>query len=484
MLRRDYVIKNETRGLNINILYSFTSHFVTYLCAFILTPYTARVFGSALIGQYAYVQSVVSVFSLVAALGSSLYGQRVIAEQRINPTKKKKTFWELVALRLSMVLLVGAVYVWIAVRQENSALWLIMGLEIAGVAADITWLYQGEENFRRLAVCTALGKIVVLLGTVTFIKTNKQFLGYALLVQGGGLLYALIEWTGIRRRLGCIQRCHFDRKKLETHLKICTAVFGAQAAMATYTILDKTMIGILTGSDMQVGFYEQAQKVSRFFVMLATIAGSAVASRVSVLWAERNEKGIANLIEIAFHIVFGISVPVAFFLSMIAEWFVPAFYGTGYEEVIILLKLLAIMPLIIGCSNVIGIQYLMPVGREKAMTMSVTVGAVVNCLLNLVLIKTFEAKGAVIGSLAAETVITSIQFFSVKNTFELKKLLKILLCYISISIPIAAVAKTAMSRVEPGLCGILSVTVICAALYGVLWFAVVKKNLSDRMFRS
>ena len=104
-----------------------------------------------------------------------------------------------------------------------------------------------------------------------------------------------------------------------------------------------------------------------------------------------------------------------FGIVLVAQDFVPFFYGQGYDGVIELLVILSALPLVIGCSNIIGIQYLVPTGQEKFLTISVLTGSAVNVILNFFLIRAYAAAGAATASVIAEICVTLVQFIAVRK---------------------------------------------------------------------
>ena len=95
----------------------------------------------------------------------------------------------------------------------------------------------------------------------------------------------------------------------------------------------------------------------------------------------------------------------------VSERFIPMFFGYEYLSVIPLLKISAVLIIVIGLGNVFGTQYMIAVGKNKEYTISVCAGAVVNFVLNLILIPKYSALGAVIATVSAESTIALIQLW-------------------------------------------------------------------------
>ena len=104
---------------------------------------------------------------------------------------------------------------------------------------------------------------------------------------------------------------------------------------------------------------------------------------------------------------------------------VPWFFGEEYGEVSLLMKVLAPLVVFIGISNVTGIQYLVPVGRQRDYTLSVISGSVVNLILNSILIPMYQSLGASIASICAEFTVMVVQLYIVRTKISISSILKL-----------------------------------------------------------
>ena len=141
--------------------------------------------------------------------------------------------------------------------------------------------------------------------------------------------------------------------------------------------------------------------------------------RISSTYAQGNYKQVHEYIMRSLRFVWFISMPMVAMLVAISPNFVPWFFGPGYEKVVVLLQLFSLLLIAVGLSNVIGIQYLVATNRQNLMTLSVVCGAIVNFFMNIFLIPKFMSIGATISSITAEFFVTFVQFYIVKNTFDI-----------------------------------------------------------------
>lgn len=463
-------MKQKKETLTYNYICNLANQVLISLMPLITAPYVSRVLGVENIGHYSFVQSIASYFSMAAVLGTTLYGQRKVAQYQESIQQRSKIFWELVVLRaLLTTLFFGIYYAALVSRTTEKALYLAVSLEIVGVLFDISWFFQGIEEFRPITTCNALSKLLCAVGIFTLVKSSGDIVLYAVLYSSSLMLGYLFLWKYIPRKVEKVLR---SKLHPVNHIHPAILLFISQVAMQVYTVLDKTMIGLITGSDAQNGYYEQGQKLIRVLTALVTSVGAVMASRVANLWANQQKDKIQELMEHSFRLVYAISFPVMYGVALIATRFVPTFYGEGYDGVIPLLYILAVVLPIIASSNVVGIQYLVPTNQERFLTLSVTVGAAVNFICNSFLIPRFGANGAAVGSVIAECCVTLVQLWIVRRQLRLKPFFKLAFRYFLLGLPMFLIGSATGGLLPMGFVGMAGLIVEGVLVYATtLWIA-------------
>jgi O-antigen/teichoic acid export membrane protein len=355
---------------------------------------------------------------LFGSLSIGIYGQREIAYNQDNIYKKTKLFWELCIIKIITISLSLCLYVVIIQRFSNYHLFfLIYTIEIIACLFDITWYYQGMENFRIIVVRNVVIKIITICLVFIVIKKPADLYKYILL-QATSSLIANISLVPLLLR----QLIKIKLKSLDCiqHIKPIIMLFVPQVAVQIYTVLDKSMIGFITQSPYENGYYEQAMKIVKSLLVVITSLGIVVVPRMGHLNARKQIDEIKDTIIRSFDFVSFLGMPLFFGLIGIADVFVPLFFGQGYEKSVILIRILSGLFIAIGLNNVIGIQYLIPLKKEHIFTATVLFGALVNFILNIFLINRYQSIGAALSSVIAESAITIIQFFYIRNIFNIK----------------------------------------------------------------
>lgn len=403
-----------------NYLLNVSYQILAIILPLITTPYISRVLGAENIGIYSFTTSIATYFYLAAILGSSTYGQREIAYHRDDPHERSRTFWEVVLLRIvTTVVVLSAYALLIGFISENRTLFWIQALMIVSVITDVSWFFSGLEVFSVLVFRNACIKLAGLAFIFLTVKGPEDLWLYIFGTLLINLLGYLSLWPYLRKYL-----CKIPVKELRPfrHFKVTIRLFLPTIAVQVYTILDKTMIGLITDSAAQNGYYEQAEKVVKILLTLLTAMGSVMAPRISYLHANQDKETITVYLKKVYRFVFLLSIPMCLGLAITAKQFVPWFFGDGYDAVIPLLPIFSVLIVVIGMSNISGTQYLVSVGREKAFTVSVVCGAIVNFILNLLLIGRLEALGAAIASVIAEVTVTTVQLYYIRDVISLKQL--------------------------------------------------------------
>ena len=280
-------------------------------------------------------------------------------------------------------------------------------------------------------------------------------------------------WRDINKYLEKVRLRELDIKR---HLKPIMILFIPQVAVQIYMVLDKTMLGYLISDKSEVGYYEQAQKITRFLLYLIASLSTVIMPRVSLEYAKGNIEKVKEYLYKSFNYVFMFIVPMSLGVVCVSNVFVSIFLGNDYMKSIPILNILSITNVIISISNLIGSQYLLPLNRNKEYTIACVSGAVVNMIFNWLLIPKYQAIGACMGTIIAESVVSILQLYYVRKEIDIKNILKMLLKYLAFSL-IMCLINVGLSRyLESNVLGlVIEILVSMVVYFGMIWWS--KKNI-------
>lgn len=411
-----------------NYIYNISYQILAIILPLITTPYISRILGAEAIGIYSYTLSITTYFVLFGSLGVALYGQREIAFVSNDKNKRSKIFIEITIMRcitlsISMIIF----YLSFCKAGQYIVYYKILLLELIANALDISWFFRGIEEFKKTVIRNMIIKVISVVCIFIFIKTANDLYKYFLIYVLSNTIGNASMWVYLPK---FIEKVKFKELKVNKHVKPAIILFIPQIATQIYTVLDKTMIGAIVEDKSEVGFYEQSQKIVKILLTVGTSLGTVMLPRIANTFAIGDNKKIKYYMNKSFHFILFLVVPIMFGMISISSKFVPIFFGEGYEKVIVLINIMSVILVAIGLSNVIGTQYLLPTKQQKKYTISVIIGAIVNGILNLLLIKQFQSIGAAIATVIAEFSVTGVQLFLVRKQIKIGTIMKILKNYL------------------------------------------------------
>ena len=410
----------QNKNIKKNYIYNLSYQILLLITPLVTTPYLSQVLEADGIGEVSYAESVVSYFTLFAILGISIYGQREISYAQDNKGKRTQVFWETKILEIITSLVVLLVYIPFALGQKHYILYLILSFNILAVLMDVTWFFQGMEEFGKIVLRNVVLKVISIVYIFSVVKTRENLQHYVFGLAFFPFIGNVSLWGYLPQYIS-----RLDIKSITPfkNLKTVLSLFVPTIAIQIYTVLDKTMIGLITRSAFENGYYEQAIKISKMALVVITSMATVMVPRIGYYYGCGETEKVKLYMYRGYRFVWFLGIPLCFGLIGIASNFVPWFFGKGYEKVIPLLKLLSFLVIDIGISNETGIQYLIPTKRQNVLSRTVIIGAAVNFVLNITLIPIFHSVGAAIASVVAETIITLLQLYYVRKEFSIISIL-------------------------------------------------------------
>lgn len=405
-------MKNVKKSIRKNYVYNVLYQVIAVITPFITAPYIARILGAERIGIYSYIESITSCFVLFANFGIPTYGQREISYNQDKIEQRSIIFWEIKILQLVISLFCLAVFLAYGYLQKNPYLYFIFSFNILAVIADVNWFFQGMEEFGKIVSKNIIMKILGVVYIFIFVKSKNDLGVYIFGITFFMFASNLSLWTFLYKYIKKIKW-----KNIHPFKRFIPALglFIPTIAIQIYTVLDKTMIGMITKSAFENGYYEQAIKLSKMTLMFVVSLGTVMIPRISYLYEKGETSTVLSFMYRGYRFVWFLGTPLCFGLIGISTTFVPWFYGPGYDKVSPLLSILSFLILAIGINNVTGVQYLIPTQRQILFTKSVLIGAITNLVLNIILIRYYGSIGAAISSVIAETVIAVVQLYDIRK---------------------------------------------------------------------
>ena len=392
-----------------NYLYNLSYQILTIILPIITVPYVTRIFTSEVLGNYIFYNSIVSYFSLFAILGIGVYGTKQIAAA----SDVSSTFWNIYAIQLIASILAIVVYLIVAfsIPQMSGVIPLIVGITLFANMMDISWLFSGKEDFKKITIRNIVVRLIGVISIFTFVKSSDDLYLYVFLIVIFDFLGQFVMWVPAKK---FIKRPSFNAKVIKKNLHPIVLLFLPQVAISLYVVLDRTLLGLL-GSYSDVGIYEQGQKLISILLKVVSSLGVVMLPRVANLLSERRDKEAQNMVKFSFILYNLIIFPMIFGLISVNEVFVKLFLGQNFQDVKYVLYVIVFNIMFVGWTNILGYQVLVVRNKNKEFMLSTTIPAFVSVAVNIAVIPFFGYIGASITSVVVEILVFAIQWYYSRN---------------------------------------------------------------------
>lgn len=402
-----------------NFLFNMTYQVFILLVPLVTTPYISRVLGSEGVGINAYTNSIIQYFILFGSIGISTYGNRQIAYCRDDKRELSKTFWEISILRFVTIFIAYMAFIiYLNLTTQYHSYFIAQSYQIIAAAFDISWFFMGLENFKITVIRNFVVKIISLICIFTMVKDTND-IGIYILILSLSLLFGNLSLWGYLKKY--IKKPDFKQLKLLKHIKPSVALFIPQIAIQIYLILNKTMLGSISGV-RSAGYFEYSDRIVKIVLAIVTSIGTVMLPRMASIFANKDYKKLHEYMYTSGDFINFISIPLSFGLAAIAPKFSVWFMGSEFSITGKLMTVEAIVIFLIGWGVMIGNQYLIPTNQIRKYTYAVSASAVVNLVLNVPLIYSMGVMGATIATVASEITSTSLQLYFIRRQINIRKL--------------------------------------------------------------
>lgn len=410
----------KQKSLKINFIMNVILTMSSFIFPLITFPYVSRVLMPSGMGKVSFAMAFVTYFSMFAQMGIPTYGIRACAKVRDDRKKLSKTVQEIMIINLLMCVVVYIVYfaflaVIPRVRQDRT-LFLIMGTMIVFNAIGVEWLYKALEKYSYITIRSIVFKFIALLLMFGLVHTRQDYLIYGGIVIFASSASNIFNFINLKKYISISPQKNYNFKQ---HIGMILIFFAMSVATTIYTNLDTVMLGFMK-TDTDVGYYNAAVKIKSILVSVVTSLGTVLLPRASYYVEQNNLEEFYRIAKKALNFIFVIAIPITVYFILFAEEGINFLSGEAYAGAILPMKIIMPTVLFIGVTNVLGIQMMVPLGKEKQVLYSEIAGAIVDFVLNIVCIPRLGAAGAAVGTLAAEIVVCIWQMTTMRK--ELKKL--------------------------------------------------------------
>lgn len=402
--------KIRIKSVEYNVVMNIILKISQYIFPLITLPYVSRVLGTISNGKVAFATSITAYFSMFAKLGIPTYGIRACAKCRDNKDELTKTVQELliinmVSLFLSFLLLAISI-VFINKLQAEAVLIIIYSLQMISDAIGMEWLYQAIEQYQYITTRSIIFKLFSVILIFIFIHKPEDYILYAILYIISTSGSCVLNLINSKKYL--LIKTYKGKYDFKQHLKPIFVFFALSVASTIYNNMDTVMLGFIV-DDIEVAYYSLAVKTKYILSTTVTALGPVLMPRITYYLENGEKSELKQHLLKSLHFVIMISIPLTAYFVVMSPETVDILGGAEFAPAVSCMRAITLTVIPIGIGNIACQQVLAPTGKEKYIMYSTICGAVINFIVNCLLIPIYGALGAAIATDLTETIVAIIQ---------------------------------------------------------------------------
>lgn len=406
--------KSNSKSLFRNSIYNVVYKGLNVLFPLITTMYVSRVLLADGIGRVSSAKNLATYFVLVAALGMPTYGTKRVAEHCKDENALSGIFSELFVINASSTIICTLLYICtIFVLPQCKAelyLYLIVGIQILLNIFNIDWFYQGIEEYGYILKRSAIIKVLCLAFIFVFVKTKEDYLWYALASVLGVALNYIFNVVHLHGKI----KIQVNNLQIKKHLPPLLILLGSTIAIEIYTLSDVTMLTFMTNST-HVGYYTNSMNGVKTIKELIVAICMVMLPRLSYVYANGELDAFYTLVRKGVKVLLFFCLPAFIGCIVLADSIIRVLFGEAFMPATITIRILAVSIITISLSNFLGHNTMIVVGKEKVVLIVSVISALLNIILNAVLIPIINENGAAIASVICELIVCGLYVAYIKS---------------------------------------------------------------------
>lgn len=419
----------------IRVLLSIVFPLITY-------PYASRTLGTVGVGRESYVYSIINYFTIIAGFGVSSYA--ISEGAKLRDDRKSLNRFASEMLLISIITTFIAYVLFFAVLfipkfDDYRELLVLSSTTILLTTMGVDWLYQILEQYTYITVVTIAFQLAALIMMFVLVRDEGDVMWYVLDVAVSTTGFGIVNFVHSRRFVTFFKGQ--SNYQLKRHIRPMLYLFGVTLAAVIYTNSDISMLGWMKG-DVDAGIYSTASKLVQTAATVIRSLSIVVLPRISYYMKDGDTDRAKGLINQTLKFIIMIVVPSVVGIILIAPEIIHFISGNNYDEFLPAVRTLKILALYLFLSPINGFiayQIFLPRGRQRTTFYATISGAVMNIILNAVLIPKFTYDGAAVATLISEATVMAVCCVSGRSLIPFRECLGSIWRYLLATVPMMVI---------------------------------------------
>lgn len=390
----DFLQRSVKSSIGKNVFSLYVLQLANYVLPLITVPHLVRVLGPEKFGTVAFGQGLMAYFVVLVNYGFDWSATRTISIQRgsIHTVERvSSSVWIAKALLcgLGFLVLLGLIPI-VPQFEESRFLLLILYGTVVGHVLFPTWLFQGMEQMIAISVIHLLSRVLVTVGIFFLINQPSDFVAYAILLSFSQIVIGVVGVVSGCRLFG-ISLIWPGWTEIRQAFVRGWPLFLSKGFVNLYTSGNSMILGLITNNAV-VGYYSGGEKLVKAAQGLLNPISQAAYPRFSKMAEDSKEHALKWSRRMLF-ILGGVGLSLSLILFIGAPVIVRILLGEGYEPSVGVVRILSFIPFLVGCSNVFGVQIMLPFGHDRAFTRVLVLAGIISVTLAILLTPLWQQYG-------------------------------------------------------------------------------------------
>lgn len=402
-----------------NFTYNLILTVSGYVFTFITFPYVSRVLGVENIGAVNFVDSIINYFILLSMMGVSIIGIREIAVYKNQKEELENTFRDIFFTNgvITIICIILLLFIMFTIPKFNSYK-LLLTIGIIKLFFNFTlveWFFTGIENFKFVTIRSIIIKFLYVISVLTLVKRKEDIYLYYGLTSGMVVINAIMNWSYLLK----IINLKIKGINIKKYTKSIFTVGAYMILTSFYTNFNIIYLGFISG-DKEVGYYTTASKLYSILLSVFTAFTGVMLPKMSTLISENKFDELKEAINKSYNLLFLFCFPLLIWSTNFSPQIINLIAGKGYEGAIVPMRIIMLLMLIIGYAQILVIQVLMPLKKDRIILLNSLVGAIVGVILNLLIVNHLKSIGSAIVWLVCELVLVILSQYFITKIINIK----------------------------------------------------------------
>ncbi|HCY74571.1 MAG TPA: flippase [Ignavibacteriales bacterium] len=385
-----------------------------YIFPIITLPYLVRVLGPEKYGLINFAAAFTTYFSIITDYGFNLSATQEISVNRDDKQKVSEIFSSVITSKLLLYFISTIIFfsclISFNIFKTDNTLFIISYAGLIGTVVFPLWYFQGTEKMNFIFIINFVIKLITVILIFLLIKNSADYLLLVIIYSTSQVVYGLIGLITVIKKFK-VRLFLTNLTSIFNQLRKSKNIFMSSLSISVISSSNVFILGLFVDKST-VGYFAAADKIRLAFQSILGPLFTSTFPHVSKL-AKKSFEQFYNFNKKSFFFAFTFGLLIFLIIFWNAEILVKIVLGNGYENSIIILKTLSVIPFLYSISNFLGVQILLPLNYSKKYATIMFFALIVHTSFALILANYFQAVGSAIAIIVAEIFTITLLLISV-----------------------------------------------------------------------